>query len=149
MHKPQFPGSSSDWIFFTVSPSICVSSVRNLLHVTFWRLALWGGSYIFGKFVQSWSRVFWNVACSSTFFQPTHCGCKGILLHLITLNGMFTLGRIPLDEGWASRRDLYLTTHNTHKRRIQITPVGFEPAIPASVLPQTYALDSAYWYLLA
>jgi hypothetical protein len=29
-----------------------------------------------------------------------------------------TLGRTPLDEGPARRRDLYLTTHNTHKRDI-------------------------------
>jgi hypothetical protein len=28
-----------------------------------------------------------------------------------------TLGRTPLDEGPARRRDLYLTTHNTHKRQ--------------------------------
>jgi hypothetical protein len=26
-----------------------------------------------------------------------------------------TVGRTPLDEGPARRRDLYLTTHNTHK----------------------------------
>jgi hypothetical protein len=28
-----------------------------------------------------------------------------------------TLGRTPLDEWSARRRDLYLTTHNTHKRQ--------------------------------
>jgi hypothetical protein len=28
-----------------------------------------------------------------------------------------TLGRTPLDEGPARRRDLNLTTHNTHKRQ--------------------------------
>jgi hypothetical protein len=28
-----------------------------------------------------------------------------------------TLGTTPLDEGPARRRDLYLTTHNTHKRQ--------------------------------
>ena len=27
-----------------------------------------------------------------------------------------TLGRTPLDEGSARRRDLYLTAHNSHKR---------------------------------
>jgi hypothetical protein len=31
-----------------------------------------------------------------------------------------TLGRTPLDEGPARRRDLYLTTHNTHKRQISM-----------------------------
>jgi hypothetical protein len=28
-----------------------------------------------------------------------------------------TVGRTPVDEGPARRRDLYLTTHNTHKRQ--------------------------------
>ena len=45
------------------------------------------------------------------------CRRKGLLLHLITLKDTHThthtLGRIPLDEGSARRRDLYLTTHNT------------------------------------
>ena len=55
-------------------------------------------------------------------------------MHPITLNGIFTLGRTPLDEGSASRRDLYLTTHNTHKRRMHIPTVAFELAIPAADL---------------
>jgi hypothetical protein len=52
-----------------------------------------------------------------------------------------TLGRTPLDEGPARRRDLYLTTHITHKRQTYMPPAGFEPAIPASERPQTHALD--------
>ena len=39
--------------------------------------------------------------------------------------------------------DLYLTTHNTHKRQTPMPSAGFEPAIPASVRPQTHALDRA------
>jgi hypothetical protein len=52
-----------------------------------------------------------------------------------------TLGRTPLDEGSARRRDLYLTTHNTHNRQTSMPPVGFEPAIPVSKRPKTHALD--------
>jgi hypothetical protein len=55
----------------------------------------------------------------------------------------FTLGRAPLDEGSARRRDLYLTTHNTHKRQTSMPPAGFEPTIPASERPKTHALDGA------
>ena len=33
-----------------------------------------------------------------------------------------TLGRTPLDEWTARRRDLYQTTHNTHKRQTSIPP---------------------------
>jgi len=51
-----------------------------------------------------------------------------------------TVGRTSLDEWWARRRDLYLTTHNTHKRQTRMPPAGFEPAIPASECPQTYAV---------
>jgi hypothetical protein len=38
-------------------------------------------------------------------------------LHYHTLFRHTTIGRTPLDEGPARRRDLYLTTHNTHKRQ--------------------------------
>jgi len=33
-----------------------------------------------------------------------------------------TVGRTPLEEWSAPRRDLYLTTHNTHNRQISISP---------------------------
>jgi hypothetical protein len=36
-----------------------------------------------------------------------------------------TLGRTPLDEGPARRRDLYLTTHNTDKRQISMPSASF------------------------
>ena len=46
-----------------------------------------------------------------------------------------TVGRTPLDEWSARRRDLYLTTHNTHNRQISMPPVGFEPMISAGERP--------------
>jgi hypothetical protein len=52
-----------------------------------------------------------------------------------------TVGRTPLDEGSARRRDLYLTTHNTHKRKTSMPPVEFEPTILVSERPKTDALD--------
>ena len=52
-------------------------------------------------------------------------------------------GRTPLDEWSARRRDLYLTTHDTHDRQTSMPPVGFEPTVSASERPQTYALDRA------
>ena len=53
------------------------------------------------------------------------------------------LGRTPLDEESARRRDLYLTTHNSHNRQTSMPPAGFEPTIPTSNRPQTHALDRA------
>jgi hypothetical protein len=50
-----------------------------------------------------------------------------------------TVGRTPLDEWSARRRDFYLTTLTTHK--YTCPPVGFEPTISAGERLQTYALD--------
>jgi hypothetical protein len=66
---------------------------------------------------------------------PTYCRYRGLMWHLVTLRHT-TLGKTPLDEGSARRRDLYLTTHNTHKRQTSMPPAGFEQAIPASERPQ-------------
>jgi hypothetical protein len=46
-----------------------------------------------------------------------------------------TVGRTPLDEYSTRRKDLYLTTHNTHNRQT--------PTISAGERTQTYALDRA------
>ena len=54
-----------------------------------------------------------------------------------------TVGRTPLDELSARRRDLYLKINNNHSRQTSIPPAGFDPTIPASEGPQTHALDRA------
>jgi hypothetical protein len=38
-----------------------------------------------------------------------------------------TLGRTPLNEWSAHRRDLYLTTHSTHKRQTSMPPQDSNP----------------------
>ena len=48
-----------------------------------------------------------------------------------------------MDERSARRRDLYLTTYNTHNRQTSMPPIGFEPTISAGERPLTYALDCA------
>jgi hypothetical protein len=74
--------------------------------------------------------------CSYSRIGPGPSHCRGFT---ITLRNT-TLGRTPLNERSARRRDLYLT-HNTHKRPTFILPAEFEPTIPASERPQTSALD--------
>jgi len=54
-----------------------------------------------------------------------------------------TVGRTPLDEWSARRRDLYLTTHNTHNWQTSMSLVGLEPKLLAGERPQMYALDRA------
>ena len=58
------------------------------------------------------------------------------------------VGRTPLDERSARRRDLYLTTHNTHKRQTSMTSVGFEPTISGGERPQDRQLAGFGWYNL-
>jgi hypothetical protein len=58
----------------------------------------------------------------------------------ITL-GHTTLGRTLLEEWSATRRDLYLQNHNTHKRKTSMPPAGIEPAFPVSERPQTRPVE--------
>ena len=55
-----------------------------------------------------------------------------------------TVGRTPLGEWSACRRDLYLTTHDTHNRQISMPPVGFEPKISAGERPVAARLLRSY-----
>ena len=53
-----------------------------------------------------------------------------------------TVSRTSLDELSARRRrDLYLTTHNTHNKQTSMPSVGFEPTISSGERPQLYVLD--------
>ena len=45
-----------------------------------------------------------------------------------------TVGRAPLDEWSARLRELYLTTHDAHKRQTSMLAARYKPAIPASDL---------------
>ena len=51
--------------------------------------------------------------------------------HSISHTRRTTVGRTPLDEWSARRRDRYLTTHDTQNRQTSMPPVGFEPTISA------------------
>jgi len=75
--------------------------------------------------------------------DPTHVMASSFLMFLDHTQRRTTVGRTPLDEWSAHRRDLYLTTHNIHNRQTFMPPVGFEPTISAGERPQTYALDCA------
>jgi hypothetical protein len=68
---------------------------------------------------------------------PSRPGCPRCGGFTVTLR-YSTLGKNPLDERSALRRDLYLTTRNTH-----MPPAGFQPAIPTRERPQTDALERA------
>jgi len=69
-------------------------------------------------------------------FYPLIVGVQGFYCCIWSQSMTHTLGRTPLDEGSAR-----LITHTTHKVQICMPSAGFEPPIPASLRPQTHALD--------
>jgi hypothetical protein len=90
------------------------------------------------------------VGCKIVFFfvllwrcDPTRVMAPSFLRFLDHTQRRTTVGRTPLDEWSARRRDLYLSTHNTHNRQTSMPSVGFEPPISAGERPQIYALDRA------
>jgi hypothetical protein len=83
------------------------------------------------------------VRSPSLFYPLVHSRCRGLLFALDHTQEHTTVGRTLLDEGSARRRDLYLTTQTLYKRQTSMLPVGFEPTIPASARPHSYALESA------
>jgi len=80
--------------------------------------------------------IFHGATAHSGSSPPHYPGFMIILRHT-------TLGRTPLDECSARRREFYLTISNTHKGQTSMPPAGFEPKIPASERPQTPALHHA------
>jgi hypothetical protein len=113
-------------------------------------------TYVEVSSVACYCNLFMSVARSNSFFQfmvlqavicttaqqpPLGQGLLSIedsRSHSVRLS---TLGRTPLDEWSARRRNLYVTTHNTSKRQKPLPPVGFEPEMPACERPKTHALD--------
>jgi hypothetical protein len=90
------------------------------------------------NFLSFWSEG--NIWCNNFFpWRNSPSGLPDCWGFTITVRHT-TLGRTPLDEWSASRKNLYLTTHNAHKRETSIRPEGFESTITASELPQTHAL---------
>jgi hypothetical protein len=57
--------------------------------------------------------------------------------------GHTTFDRTPLDKWSARRKNLYLTTHKSHKRDTPLPPAGFEPTIPARQRLRTHAFHCA------
>ena len=55
---------------------------------------------------------------------PTRAMASSITRFLDHTQRRTTVGRTPLDERSARRRDLYLTTHNTHDRQTSMPPGG-------------------------
>ena len=65
------------------------------------------------------------------------------MLLLITFSATQILGKNPLEEVSARRRDLYLyDTQHSQETDIDAPPAGLEPSIAPSERPQRHALNS-------
>jgi len=76
-----------------------------------------------------WPCIVINSCNKPTFFFLWRCGptrvmASSFLRFLDHTQRRITVGRTPLDEWSVRRRDLYLTTHNTHNRQISMPPGG-------------------------
>ena len=84
-------------------------------------------SHQYWKFVKCFNFLSSFLSLLVSLLLPFPSRCSGLVLQLITSRHTNTLGRIPLDEGSACRRKLYLTTHNTYNRDVyKWPPIGFE-----------------------
>jgi hypothetical protein len=121
----------------------CLGSKGNS-SFTFLRTALFlsptAGHYIVWQTEHSWIPQSSNSNIKSYFFSMASQPLGG--LGLLSFRGFTithirhtTLCRTPLDKWSDRRRDLYLTTHNTHKRQTSMPPAQFEPAVTASGRP--------------
>jgi hypothetical protein len=81
--------------------------------------------------------IFFHDATDPVGPGPPHC-------QSFTITQRHTrFGRTSLDEGSARRRDLYLTTRNTHKRQTSMPLALFETVIPTNEQLRTHTLDRA------
>jgi len=93
-------------------------------------------------------QIFYNVRMYFFFHGATDpCGpgshCQGFT---ITLRHT-TFGRTRLEEWSASRRDLYLTTHNNHKKETSMIPGGIRTRNPSTrAAADTPLRPRSHWY---
>jgi len=90
---------------------------------------------LMGLFVASRSRRPVSYTHQHFFFvvdlpSPSGPGSSRCQSFTITLRHT-TIGRTPLDEWLARRRDLNLRRQNSHKKQTSMPPMGFKPTIPA------------------
>jgi hypothetical protein len=125
----------------------CLLSEVNLEHLALWcsYVACRNLCYVTLMFEREVISLFvcWFVGLSLAQQLPQWARASSFTRFLDHTQRRTTVGRTPLDEWSTRRRDLYLTTHDTHNKNKSILPVGFEPRISAGERPQMCALYCA------
>jgi hypothetical protein len=88
------------------------------------------------------NRMSW-IVCFFFFWRssPHWARASSLTRFLEHIQRRTTVGRNPVDEWSARRRDLYLTAYNTHNRKTYMPLARFEPTISTGERPQTLTLD--------
>jgi hypothetical protein len=102
-------------------------------------------AYSVGKYRQNVTKFFLPVLVWP--LVPTHCRCRGLLLHLITLNDTHTHTHTHIRWDSSGRgigpSQRPVPDNAQHTQQTDMSLAGFEPAILASKQAQTHALDRA------
>jgi len=77
--------------------------------------------------------------------DPTRVMAFSLLKLLYHAQRRTTVGRNPLDEWSARRRDLYLTTHDIHNRQISMTPVDSNPRFSRQASADLHLRRRGHW----
>jgi hypothetical protein len=86
--------------------------------------------------IQMWDQFMFHILCVNVFVcfwrdSPQWARASSFMGFLDYTQRRTTVGRTPLDEWSARRRNLYLTKYNTHNRQTSMPPVGIKPTISA------------------
>jgi hypothetical protein len=102
-----------------------------------WRQCLLTSTRLSGSHWMDCPKIWYFFAGFDSHHQPRLPHCWGFAIALRHT----TIGRTPLDEESTRCKNLYLTSHNNHRRHRSMPPRGFEPAIPAILRPRIHASD--------
>jgi hypothetical protein len=91
--------------------------------------------------MQGFSDTLRSVLLLLTFFPHGSTVVVGLGLLIVEVSRSHSDTPHLVGVLWKGRRDLFLTTHDTHKKRSSMPPAGPEPAVPVSERPQTHTLD--------
>ena len=107
------------WVLSIIIKFLCMLAGRSAVDIWWWLFE--------GEVFSVWSLPWWQWHLNGSrlrflFFLlwrsgPTRANASSFLRFLDHTQRRITVGRTPLDEWSARRRDLYLTTHNTHNRQ--------------------------------
>jgi hypothetical protein len=92
-----------------------------------------------------WHCIFVSFRSPSLFYLLVHSRCPGYLFSLDHTQAHTTVGRTPLDEGSARRRDLYVTTQTLYKTNIH-APGGIRTHDPSKRLAaDLHLIPRGHW----